>query len=140
MTIKEANEIRKDKEGHTPQENFEARTFLNKTKNTLAEAVKEFDTYLEDVLDKGVQLSMDLGPEVFSASMVDVEDISFDCSDEDLYSIASSCANLFCTHNVDKTAMKKAYKNGTLHPDLIKHVVINTQQSLKFTKKAKKGE
>ncbi|MCR5742080.1 MAG: hypothetical protein K6G38_06450 [Gammaproteobacteria bacterium] len=141
MTIKEVNEMRRNGLDKCEKGKLlDAYTIVNATKNTFADLEKEIKETLESKMEVGEQLSLDFGSNTFTSSMVNVDDIGFDCSDEDLYSIASSCANMYCTHSVNKTEMKKDYKKGTLHPDLIKHVTITTQATMKITKKAKKEE
>ena len=90
-------------------------------------------------MEVGDQLSLDFGADTYTSKMVEVDDISFDCSDDDLYLEASRVASAYCKSTVDKTAIKKDYAKGILHPDLSKHVVVTQQQEMKISKTKKKG-
>ena len=91
MTIKEVNEMRRNGLDKCEKDKLlDAYTIVNATKNTFADLEKEIKETLESKMEVGEQLSLDFGSNTFTSSMVNVDDIGFDCSDEDLYSIASS--------------------------------------------------
>lgn len=139
MTIKEVNQLRKEGlDNATKEQLMEAYPIVNATKNTFASLEKEIKEALEGKMEVGDQLSFDFGSDIYTSKMVSVDEISFDCSDEDLYIECSKAASAYCKLSVDKTAIKKDYVKGILHPDIIKHVVVTQQQEMKMTKKAKK--
>ena len=141
MTIKEVNEMRN--KGFTNFEKeklLDAYTITNATKNTFADLEKDIKSALESKMNVGDQLSLDFGSNTFTSSMVELDEIGFDCSDEDLYITCQGCATSYCTHGVNKTAIKEDYKSGSLHPDIIKHITITKQQEMKISKKARKEE
>lgn len=139
MTIKEVNEMRnKGFDNYEKEKLFDAYTIVNATKNTFTELEKDIKDTLESKMSVGDQLTLDFGQNTFISTMVSLDEIGFDCSDEDLYKCAQSCADMYCTHGVNKTEIKKDYKKGVLHPDLIKHIKITTQSAMKISKKVKK--
>ena len=142
MTIKEVNEMRvKGFENYEKETLLDAYTITNATKNTFADLEKDIKSELERKLNVGDQLSLDFGPTTFTTSMVELDEISFDCDEAALYNeCLSSGQTLYMKNGVNTTAIKKDYKNGTLHPNLLKHVVITKQTSMKISKKARKEE
>lgn len=141
ITMKDLNEmVRNNFDGYTKEQVLNASVLAKSVKGTFADYQKKAEEKLESMMSVGDQLSLDFGSDTYTSTMVNTDDISFDCSDEDLYNIAQKEANLYCTHSVDKTAMKKDYKKGLLPTPLSDHIVITTQATMKITKKAKKGE
>lgn len=140
MTIKEVNQLRQEGlENATKEQLMEAYPIVNATKNTLAALEKDIKDALESKMEVGDQLSLDFGSDTYTSKMISSDEISFDCSDDDLYLEASRVASSYCKTSVDKTAIKKDYVKGTLHPDLSKHVIVTQQQEMKITKTKKKG-
>ena len=142
MTIKEVNEMRRNGlDNYQTEQLMEGYVLVNATKNTFADLEKEIKLVMHEKMSIGEQLSLDFGPSTFTSACVELDEIGFDCSDDDLYSECIKLGMTIYTKNdVNKTAIKKDYKNGSLHPDLIKHIKITKQQELKITKKAKKEE
>lgn len=141
MTIKEVNEMRRNGlEKYETKELLDAYTIVNATKNTFATLEKDIKDTMETKMEVGEQLTLDFGNDSFTSKLVQVDEVSFDCSDDDLYVECSKVASAYCKSSVDKTAIKKDYIKGVLHPDIIKHIVIHQQETLKISKKAKKGE
>ena len=142
MKIREVNEMKvKGFENYEPEVLLDAYTITNATKTTLANLEKEVKSALEEKLNVGDQLSLDFGANTFSANMVELDDISFDCSEDDIlsYCIKEGLSSFF-KQSLNGTAIKKAYRDGTLNPDLVSHIVVNKQQEMKITKKARKEE
>ena len=142
MTIKEVNEMRRNGLNNYGKEKLlDAYTITNATKNTFADLEKEIKSELKKQMSVGDQLSLDFGPDTFTSTMVELDEIGFDCDEATLYSeCTKSGLTLYLKNGVNATAIKKDYKKGTLHPDLIKHITITKQQELKISKKAKKEE
>lgn len=142
ITIKEVNEMRRNGLSNYGKEKLlDAYTITNATKNTFADLEKEIKAELEKQMNVGDQLSLDFGSNTFTSSMVETDEISFDCDEAALYAeCVKSSQTIYLKNGVNTTAIKKDYKNGSLHPDLIKHIVVCKQQAMKITKKAKKEE
>lgn len=142
MTIKEVNEMRRNGLNNYGKEKLlDAYTITNATKNTFADLEKEIKSELEKQMSVGDQLSLDFGPNTFTSTMVELDEISFDCDEATLYSECTKLGQtLYLKNGVNTTAIKKDYKNGSLHPDIIKHIVITKQQTMKISKKTKKEE
>lgn len=142
MTIKEVNEMRRNGLNNYGKEKLlDAYTITNATKNTFADLEKEIKSELEKQMSIGDQLSLDFGPNTFTSTMVELDEISFDCDEATLYSECTKLGQtLYLKNGVNTTAIKKDYKNGSLHPDIIKHIVITKQQTMKISKKTKKEE
>lgn len=139
MTIKEVNKLRMEGlENATKEQLMEAYPVVNATKNTLASLEKDIKEALESKMEVGDQLSLDFGSDTYTSKMVSVDEVSFDISDDDLYNECSKVASAYCKSSVDKLGIKRDYVKGILHPDIVKHVVVTQQQTLKFGKKAKK--
>lgn len=140
--FKEASEMRRNGlSNYSLEELTSAFPVVNATKNTLAEFEKELKAEIENKMSVGDQLSIDFGSNTFTSSMVELDEIGFDCDEATLY---SECAKLgqtlYLKNGVNTTAIKKDYKNGSLHPDIIKHITVTKQQAMKISKKAKKEE
>lgn len=140
--FKEASEMRRNGlSNYSLEELTSAFPVVNATKNTLAEFEKELKAEIENKMSVGDQLSIDFGSNTFTSSMVELDEIGFDCDEATLY---SECAKLgqtlYLKNGVNITAIKKDYKNGSLHPDIIKHITVTKQQAMKISKKAKKEE
>lgn len=142
MTIKEVNEMRRNGLSNYGKEKLlDAYTITNATKNTFADLEKEIKSELEKQMVVGDQLSLDFGSNTFTSTMVELDEISFDCDESTLYSeCLKASQTIYLKNGVNTTAIKKDYKNGSLHPDIIKHIVITKQQAMKISKKAKKEE
>lgn len=142
MTIKEVNEMRTKGFGNYAKEKLlDAYTITNATKTTLADLEKEIKTELEKQMVVGDQLSLDFGSNTFISTMVELDEISFDCDESVLHSECLKAGQtLYLKAGVNTTAIKKDYKNGSLHPDIVKHIVVTKQQAMKISKKAKKEE
>ena len=142
MTIKEVNEMRRNGfENYEKEKLLDAYTITNATKNTFADLEKDIKAELEKKMSVGDQLSLDFGTNTFTSTMVEMDEISFDCDDAVLYSeCLKTGQTIYLKNGVNTTAIKKDYKNGSLHPDIIKHVVVTKQQAMKISKKAKKEE
>lgn len=142
MTIKEVNEMRTKGFGNFAKEKLlDAYTIINATKNTFSDLEKEIKTELEKQMVVGDQLSLDFGSNTFTSTMVELDEISFDCDESVLYSECLKAGQtLYLKNSINSTAIKKDYKNGSLHPDIVKHVVVTKQQTMKISKKAKKEE
>ena len=143
MTIKEVNEMRTKGFGNFTKEKLvEAYTIINATKNTFAELEKDIKAELEKQMVVGDQLSLEFGECNLTYSMVELDEIGFDCDEATLYSECLKAGQtLYLKNSINSTAIKKDYKNGSLHPDIIKHITITKQQSMKkTTKKIKKEE
>lgn len=142
MTIKDVKEMRRNGFNNYGKEQLlDAYTITNATKNTFTDLEKEIKTELENQMEVGDQLSLDFGPNTFTSTMVELEDIDFDCDEATLYSECTRLGQtLYLKNGVNTTAIKKDYKKGSLHPDIIKHITISTQATMKITKKAKKEE
>lgn len=142
MTIKEVNEMRRNGLGNYEKEKLlDAYTITNATKNTFADLEKEIKSELEKKMVVGDQLSLDFGSNTFTSTMVELDEIGFDCDEATLYSeCLKASQTIYLKNGVNTTAIKKDYKNGSLHPDIIKHITITKQQAMKISKKAKKEE
>lgn len=142
ITIKEVNEMRRNGLSNYGKEKLlDAYTITNATKNTFADLEKEIKAELEKQMSVGEQLSLDFGSNTFTSSMVEEDEIGFDCTEAALY---AECAKLgqtiYLKNGVNTTAIKKDYKNGSLHPDIIKHITVTKQAAMKISKKAKKED
>lgn len=142
MTIKEVNEMRmKGLKNYEKEKLLDAYTIVNATKNTFADLEKDIKTELESKMSVGEQLSLDFGSNTFTSSMVELDEIGFDCDEPSLYAECTKLGQtIYLKNGVNTTAIKKDYKNGSLHPDIIKHITITKQSAMKITKKAKKEE
>ena len=142
MTIKEVNEMRRNGLSNYGKEKLlDAYTITNATKNTFADLEKDIKAELEKQMVVGDQLSLDFGSNTFTSTMVDLDEIGFDCDESTLYAECTKLGQtIYLKNGVNTTAIKKDYKNGSLHPDIIKHVVVTKQQAMKISKKAKKEE
>lgn len=141
MTIKEVNEMRRTGlENYGKEQLLDAYTITNATKKTFTDLEKDIKAALESKMEVGDQLSLDFGGSTFTSKMVSTEEISFDIDEASLYVECSRVASAYCKNGVDTTAIKKDYIKGTLHPDLIKHIVVTQQQEMKISKKARKEE
>lgn len=142
MTIKEVNEMRRNGLSNYGKEKLlDAYTITNATKNTFADLEKEIKSELEKQMVVGDQLSLDFGSNTFTSTMVELDEIGFDCDESTLYAECTKLGQtIYLKNGVNTTAIKKDYKNGSLHPDIIKHIVITKQQAMKISKKAKKEE
>lgn len=142
MTIKEANEMRRNGLSNYGKEKLlDAYTIANATKKSLAELEKDIKSELEKKMVVGDQLSLDFGSNTFTSTMVELDEIGFDCDESTLYAECTKLGQtIYLKNGVNTTAIKKDYKNGSLHPDIIKHIVITKQQAMKISKKAKKEE
>lgn len=142
MTIKEVNEMRRNGLSNYEKEKLlDAYTITNATKNTFAELEKDIKSELEKKMVVGDQLSLDFGSNTFTSTMVELDEIGFDCDESTLYAECTKLGQtIYLKNGVNTTAIKKDYKNGSLHPDIIKHIVITKQQAMKISKKAKKEE
>ena len=144
MTIKEVNEMRtKGFENFTKEKLVEAYTITNATKTTLADLEKDIKAELEKQMVVGDQLSLEFGECNLTYSMVELDEIGFDCDEATLYSECLKAGQtLYLKNSINSTAIKKDYKNGSLHPDIVKHIVVTKQQTMRISKskKAKKEE
>ena len=105
------------------------------------ELEKEIKDELERQMSVGEQLSLDFGSNTFTSSMVEMDEIGFDCDESTLYSeCLKASQTLYLKNGVNTTAIKKDYKNGSLHPDIVKHIKITKQVEMKISKKSKKEE
>lgn len=140
--FKEASEMRRNGlSNYSLEELTSAFPVVNATKNTLAEFEKELKAEIENKMSVGDQLSIDFGSNTFTSSMVELDEIGFDCDEATLYSeCLKASQTIYLKNGVNTTAIKKDYKNGSLHPDIIKHITVTKQSSMKITKKAKKEE
>jgi hypothetical protein len=142
MTIKEVNEMRRNGFSNYGKEKLlDAYTITNATKNTFADLEKDIKAELEKQMVVGDQLSLDFGSNTFTSTMVELDEIGFDCDESTLYAECTKLGQtIYLKNGVNTTAIKKDYKNGSLHPDIIKHITITKQQAMKISKKAKKEE
>ena len=142
ITIKEVNEMRiKGLSNYGKEKLLDAYTVINATKKSFADLEKEIKDELERQMSVGEQLSLDFGSSTFTSSMVELDEISFDCDESTLYSeCLKASQTLYLKNGVNTTAIKKDYKSGTLHPDIVKHIKITKQVEMKISKKAKKEE
>lgn len=141
ITIKQLMEMdRKGYDGSTKEEILNAVELAKATKTSFSDIQKRAEDKLQASLEPGEQLSLDFGSDTYSAALVDSEDISFDCSDDDLYNICLTEANKYCKHDIDKAAIKKDYKKGLAPVAVTDHIVITTQTSMKISKKARKED
>lgn len=138
MTIKEVNEMRrKGLENYGKEKLLDAYTITNATKNSLSDLEKEIKVAMEKQMVIGDQLSLDFGSNTFTSSMVEEDEIGFDCDESTLYSeCLKASQTIYLKNGVNTTAIKKDYKNGSLHPDIIKHITITKQQKMNISKKA----
>ena len=142
MTIKEVNQMRiRGLENFKEEELLEGYSVTNATKKTLAEMEKEIKAELEKKMSVGSQLSFDFGPTTYTASKVELDDLGFDCDEATLY---TECLKLgqtiYLNNKVNTTAIKKDYTNGSLHPDISKHITVTKQAVFKIPTKANKKE
>lgn len=143
VTPKEAIEmVQKGLENYSTEKIAAGTPLAGRVKNNWADIEKQFKEELEKRLALGDQLSLDFGEDNLTYSMVELDDISFDCDESTLHSELLKAGHIIYLKNgVNTTAIKKDYKNGSLHPDIVKHIVITKQQSMKkSTKKIKKDE
>lgn len=144
MTIKEANEMRiKGLENYEKEKLLDAYTITNATKRSLADLEKDIKAELEKKMIVGDQLSLDFGSNTFTSTMVELDEIGFDCDEATLYGeCLKASQTIYLKNGVNTTAIKKDYKNGTLHPDIIKHITVTKQTKFDIsrTKKSKKEE
>lgn len=142
ITIKEVNEMRiKGLSNYGKEKLLDAYTITNATKKSFADLEKEIKDELERQMTVGEQLSLDFGSSTFTSSMVELDEISFDCDESTLYSECLKAGQtLYIKNGVNTTTIKKDYKSGFLHPDISKHIKITKQVEMKISKKAKKEE
>lgn len=142
ITIKEVNEMRRNGLSNYGKEKLlDAYTITNATKKTFSDLEKEIKDELERQMTVGEQLSLDFGSSTFTSSMVELDEISFDCDESTLYSeCLKASQTIYLKNGVNTTAIKKDYKNGSLHPDIVKHIKVTKQVEMKISKKAKKEE
>lgn len=144
MTIKEVNEMRmKGMNTYGKEKLFDAYAITHATKKSLADIEKEITDALESQMTVGDQMSLELGDTTYTVSKVELDEIDFDCDESVLHSECLKAGQtLYLKAGVNTTAIKKDYKNGSLHPDIVKHIKINKQIKMKYPtpKKAKKEE
>lgn len=144
MTIKEVNEMRmKGMKTYGKEKLFDAYAITHATKTTLVDIEKEITDALESQMTVGDQMSLELGDTTYAVSKVELDEIGFDCDESVLYSECLKAGQtLYLKNTINNTAIKKDYKNGSLHPDIAKHIKINKQIKMKYPtpKKAKKEE
>ena len=107
----------------------------------LSDLEKDLKTELQEQMEVGEQISLELGSTTYTSTMVELDEIGINCDESVLYTTCLKAGlTLYLKNNVNLTLIKKAYKNGTLHPDLAKYIVVTKQQSMKLSKKTKKEE
>lgn len=102
---------------------------------------KELNAEISNQTVVGEQLSLELGSTTYTLTAVELDEIDINCNEAVLYTACLKAGlTLYLKNNVNLTAIKKDYKNGSLHPDLLKYIVVTKQQAMKLSKKAKKEE
>ncbi len=142
MTIKEIKQMRiRGFENFKEEELLEGYSVTNSTKNYLAGMEKDLKEELCKRMSVGEQMSFEFGPTTYTASKVELDDIGFDCDEATLY---TECLKLgqtiYLNNKVNTTAIKKDYKNGSLHPDITKHITVTKQEVFRIPPKTKKEE
>jgi hypothetical protein len=142
MTIKDINEMRvRGFENFEKEDLLEGYSITNTAKKSLAQMEKDLKEELDKKMYVGEQLSFDFGSTTFTATKVELDEIGFDCDESTLY---TECLKLgqtiYLNNKVNTTAIKKDYNNGSLHPDISKHITITKQSTFKIPTKAKKEE
>jgi hypothetical protein len=130
VTTKEyKKEISEDKKGLIAIEK-ECSLFQNK-----------IEIALQEQMEVGEQMSLDFDSSTFTSTIVELDEININCDEAVLYTACLKAGlTLYLKNSINLTAIKKDYKNGSLHPDLLKYIVVTKQQAMKISKKAKKEE
>lgn len=156
MTIKEVKEMRINGFNNYEKEKlFDAYITTKASKKELSTEKKELGvkekelSSLEDEIEVelhnqmlvGEQLSLDFDSTTFTSTMVELDEIGINCPESVLYTACiKSGLTLYLKNSINLTMIKKDYKNGSLHPDLLKYITVTKQQGMKLSKKTKKEE
>ena len=136
ITMKQIKEMKtKGYQEYPNEELAEALALVNVAKNELA----TIEGDLKDTLGKSMtvhdQLSINLGDACYTSKVVEVNDISFDISESDLYILCHG-KGVYIKSSLDITSLKKDIaKKVSIDPEIAAHVVLTRQEEFKFSKK-----
>lgn len=145
MNGKKLNEMRtKGWSEYEASDLHAAASFASATKNTFKDVEDEIKDVLEDKMssmDPSTQLTLDLGDYTYSSEMKDTNSYEFDVTETEMIDLLKTAGldTVFVDTKLNKTALVREFKKGSLASTISAHIVVKTQPSLKFGRRQKKG-